>query len=95
MAQNLALDSLRTVIDHLFMPPRLSQEATSPDDERGQNLLLTRLVSNHANTYFGNTQIEEQIRVMLEHIQATADRGLSRDRLAGDLENLAVGGECI
>jgi hypothetical protein len=90
-------DHLRSVVEHVFFPPKLSQEAQSDDAERGTNVALCHLLTDAAvafRQYLSPSQelVWASMEKMVEYILRAASSPLAEDNLAGFLAGLDING---
>lgn len=91
-------DILMSVIDHIFLPPKLPQGGDHPDRDKIVHLLLTELVFEYSVKHASTVPAEQRavwdhMCLMLRHVGAAVDRGLERGQLARDLAGMVPGGE--
>jgi hypothetical protein len=93
------LDScdLRSVVEHVFLPPKLPQEAQSDDAERRTNVALCHILIDAAaafRQYLSPPQelVWARIEKMIEYILQAASSPLIEAELEGVLAGLVVNG---
>jgi hypothetical protein len=89
---------LHSVVEHVFLPPKLPQEAQSDDAERGTNVALCRLLIDAAaafRQYLSPSQelVWASMENMIEYILRAASSPLPEANLAGILAELDINGE--
>lgn len=100
MSLSLAdLDSevLRSVVEHVFLPPKLPQEAPDMDAERGTNVALCHILIHAAaafRQYLSPSQwlVWDRMPKMMDSIYRAANAPLVDAELEGVLTDLAVDG---
>lgn len=88
---------LHSVIDHVFLPPKLPQRADPPDRDRNVHLLLAKLLVDYAEDYAHVLPDMQQatwahICRMLRHVGARVDMDLEKAQLTRDLAGMCPGG---
>ena len=89
---------LRSVVEHVFLPPKLPQEAQSDDAEHGTNVALCRILNDAAaafRQYLSPSQelVWARMEKMIEYILRAASSPLAEVNLAGVLAGLDINGE--
>ena len=90
-------DILLSVVEHVFLPPELPQEAPTEDDERSTNAALCNFLIQAARTFSpGLSPVQQSLWTrmtkMMETIYRTARAPLVEADLVGVLSDLTVGG---
>jgi hypothetical protein len=93
------LDSevLRSVVEHVFMPPKLPQVGPDDETERKTNVALCNSVLEAAQVFLRiipSSEISLWMRMikMMEFVRRTAEAPLTEDGLQRALSNMALGG---
>jgi hypothetical protein len=92
---DLDYDVLRSVVEHVFLPPKLPQEAPKEDAERGTNVALCHILIHAAaafRQYLSPSQelVWAQMQKMMKSIYQVANAPLAEAELEGVLADLAV-----
>ena len=88
---------LRSVVEHVFLPPKVPQEAQSDDAERGTNVALCHFLIDAAaafHRYLSPSQelVWASMEKMIEYILRAASSPLVEAELEGLLASLVVDG---
>jgi hypothetical protein len=91
-------DHLRSVVDHVFLPPKLLQEVQSDDAKRGTNVALCHFLTDAAaafRQYLSPSQeiVWASMEKMIEYILRAASSPLPEENLASVLAGLDINGE--
>jgi hypothetical protein len=88
---------LRSVVEHVFLPPKLPQEAQADEAERGTNVALCHILVDAAaafRQYLSPSQelVWARMEKMIEYILRAASSPLVEAELVGVLAGLVVDG---
>ena len=97
---NLCSDILRSVIEHVFMPPKLTQNHPDKETERETSVALCILLIEAAQDFLKILSSSESpswvhMIKMMELARDTANGSLKKDELQRVLSEMAVGGTYI
>jgi hypothetical protein len=90
-------DILRSVIEHVFMPPKLPQEAPDEETERNTNLVLCRSLIEAAQDFLkiipsSESDLWRRMIKMMELVHDAVETPLKDDVLRRALLDMALGG---
>jgi hypothetical protein len=88
---------LLSVVDHIFLPPKLPQQALTEEAERGTNMALCHILIQAARVFSHCLSPSQQLLwahmiKMMESMCWTAKGPLVEGELKGTFSALAVGG---
>jgi hypothetical protein len=94
---DLDSDSLRSVIEHVFMPPKLPQKHPSEEAERRTNVALCDSLIQAAYRFlefipYSESPLWKQMIKMMTMARRTAEAPLSTNDLQEALSTMDVGG---
>ena len=94
---NLDPDILRSVVEHVFMPPKLPDHHPGEETERKTNVALCDALIAAAQDFLriipsSESPLWMRIIKMMELARHTAKAPLKEDRLKRALSNMALGG---
>lgn len=94
---NIDSDILRSVVEHVFLPPKLPQVAAEGDAERGMNVALCHMLINAAaafRQYLSPSQklVWDRMPRMMNSVYRSANAPLVEAELEEVLTGLAVNG---
>ncbi|KAH9056881.1 hypothetical protein EDB87DRAFT_1155391 [Lactarius vividus] len=89
-------DVLRSVVEHVFLPPKLPQESPDEEAERGTNMALCHILIHAAaafRPYLPPSQelVWTRVQKMMRSIHRSARAPLIEAQLQGVLSDLAIG----
>jgi hypothetical protein len=93
-------DTLKSVVEHVFMPPKLPQEAPTGIAEQETNAALCHLLIMAARVFYKCLSHAQQstwihmIKMMVFAWQNVKKASVEETDLQSTLSNLTVGGEC-
>jgi len=93
-------DVLRSVLEHVFMPPRLPQEGHNEKAERELNVALCRALIEAARCFLADVPYSQRplwghMIKMMESLRRAAKFPFERVTLQHNLANMKVGGPSI
>lgn len=97
MSISLPDSVLLSIVDHVFLPPKLPQHAPTEDAERGTNMALCHILLQTARAFSGGVSSSQQLLLshmikMMESVQRSTEGPLVETELKDTFSNLAVGG---
>ncbi|KAH9013669.1 hypothetical protein EDB84DRAFT_1671224 [Lactarius hengduanensis] len=89
-------DALRSIVEHVFLPPKLPQKSPEEEAERGTNMALCHILIHAAaafRPYLPPSQelVWTRMQKMMRYIHRSARAPLTEAQLQGILSDLAVG----
>ncbi|CAL1705838.1 unnamed protein product [Somion occarium] len=100
MIESSPEDTFRSVVEHVFFPPKLPQSTASDDEERNIAIELTTLVRQSVEAYRENIVAESErtqwshIYKMVEQLASTARNTLLTKALSNHLSQMLNGDVC-
>jgi hypothetical protein len=90
-------DILRSIIEHVFMPPKLPQVGTDAATERKMNMALCTSLIQAARDFLKTLPSSEsflwnRMIKMMELVRRAAEAQFTKDGLQHVLSNMALGG---
>lgn len=94
---DLDSDDLRSVVEHVFLPPKLPQAAPEGEAERGTNVALCHILIHAAEAFrqdLSSSQklVWDRMLKMMEYISRAASAPLVEAELGDILKHLHVDG---
>jgi hypothetical protein len=91
-------EALLQVAEHVFLPPKLPQQALPDTHERQVELKLVQLVTNAVDQYRKLVSVDSdqwsRMSRMLSRVAQNVEASLGKNQVEQDMANMAVGGMC-